>query len=269
MYVAEDAAALRYLLALVVGQGGYERCGVRGWALHKNVERGTGVALAERLPYLVAHGYLDRADVRPPTMTRPTWIYRINAAGAARVPGNRHEIPPLGQPGPGDRAVYIPPRSAEALAALCAAFSSTGGPEHIAGERGWRTMRDLHRLGQPDESGGTGYEPPAVGKDPWEGRDKGWEGPDAKEPWSPDGWASPEAELARPGWDPLHGEMASNEEPLTAFATADVAWLVKVGLAQRWVLHRKARGRLILYRVTPAGLAVFPLVWIDLPAHGR
>ncbi|HEX2094867.1 MAG TPA: hypothetical protein VHG28_20880, partial [Longimicrobiaceae bacterium] len=78
----KDEVALSYLCHLEGRGGGYERRGVRGWALTADVERETGEYLPERLPYLYSRGLLIHDDVRQPKRSRPVWVYRISEEGA-------------------------------------------------------------------------------------------------------------------------------------------------------------------------------------------
>jgi hypothetical protein len=264
---AQDAIALRCFQQLEASSAGYLRRGVRGWALREDIERITRVQLPERLPKLHHRGFLDREDVRAPSLSRPIWIYRITAAGVQLVGARTgractpvarlRETPDAGE------AIYIPPRSWRALLALREAVLDRRSGV-LNGEPGWRTMIQLteHLRAEEDD-----YEPrpsqeswgdPDAWKTGGEQRSAGWLG--ASE--SVD-------EILGNSWDPLRGEVPHGPEDDAAswFFPPDVLWLVRAGLAKQWWWSAPWRRRpLLLYRVTETGSSALPLDWHE-PRH--
>lgn len=236
----KDVVALSYLCRLEARGGGYEWRGVRGWALTADVERETGERLPERLPYLYSRGLLIHDDVRQPNRTLPLWIYRISEEGARFVAvregvAHRPRRPREHAPGERETAIYISPGSVVALRALRRAIEDPKPSPHFPGERGWRTAVELDALvpGAKDA-------PPEWKMDMELGDPDEWEDPP---PWR----AQPEC---RPPVKPY------------GFSTEDMLWLVRAGFAQKFGAEYKWRQRpVLLYRITPAGMAVIPLEW--------
>jgi hypothetical protein len=139
-------AILRFLLDLAERGGGYERRGVRGWVLSEDVAARTVLYVPERLPALARARLADREDVRAPGLNRPTWIYRINEAGAGRVreetTGAATPLPEPRDTGP-DPAVAIPIGCRRALLTLRAWRDLPGTPPAVPGETGWALTRAL------------------------------------------------------------------------------------------------------------------------------
>jgi hypothetical protein len=138
--------ALKFFRDVAVDRAGYQLRGVRGWAHINDVqEELSGSGFAEVLPRLTARGLLDHADVRAPSMVRPTWIYRITERGVqvadAHAPANHAPIPPprrvVAEP-----AVYAPDRQRGGLLLLRSAYDDPTVPVRFDG-RGWLSGREL------------------------------------------------------------------------------------------------------------------------------
>lgn len=138
--------ALRFFRHVAADRAGYQLRGVRGWAHITDVQDElSGSGFADVLPRLTARGLLDHADVRAPSMVRPTWIYRITARGVqvidAHAPAPHPPIPlprrPVAEP-----AVYAPFRQRGGLLLLRAAYDDPAVPIRFDG-RGWLSGREL------------------------------------------------------------------------------------------------------------------------------
>lgn len=293
-----DALALRHLAELDAGGGGYAYRGVRGWALREDVERAIGRSLTERLPKLRARGLLDREDVRAPNQPCAAYVYRVTERCLALLAQLEGITPhPLAQaralaPGKSEAAVYIPPRARAALDQLRRAASD---PRRLHfGETGWRTMRQLEAQANPPEP----PPPPAwsdsytrrspldgpVGED-WKPED--WDGEfdedqeldvpfDRYPPWlrkllnDPCDWRTDEDDAEDrnlPPWAPKRwrppppGSGGEGRERVSFWST-DLDWLVRPGYALRSAVTHPAGGRsLLVWRVTPAGMAAVALDW--------
>lgn len=268
METSPDEIALRYLRYLALREGGYTRRGVPGWALREDVERATGQRLPERLPVLHRRGLLDREDVRAPRLQRPVWIYRVNQAGADRVAEaaglpQRPVVRPLRlAERDTDAAIHVPAGSALALRELRRAMEMRAESPHLRGEPGWRNMDDLR-----EQIAGEGR-----AKRPWEplSRCEAWEGANEEEedaggpggePWMGN---SDRVDQIRggegEGWDGLYGDMPVASS-VRVPRPEDLEWLVRTGLAQRWIAHSPGRRGVPLYRITPLGGVAIPLEW--------
>jgi hypothetical protein len=227
---AQDVIALRCFQQLAASSAGYLRRGVRGWALREDIERITRVQLPERLPKLHHRGFLDREDVRAPSLSRPIWIYRITAAGTqlvgARAGRDWVPVAPLGDVRGADQAIYIPPRSWLALLALREAVLD---PQSglLDGEPGWRTMIQLTERLRFEE-------------DDYEQRpsQEWWGDPDAwmaGGEWRRVGWLGEfenMEEILGSSWDPLRGGCLTGQRmmrgagsfPQTFYGLSERAW---------------------------------------------
>lgn len=261
VFYEHDRIALRYLRYLALHGGGYERRGVRGWALRDDVEDAAGVWIPERLPYWHGYGLLDREDVRVPTHRRPVWIWRISQEGARVIAELEHlphrRVPPLSA-SVGDAAVHIPGYSLAALRELRRALEMRVVSPLLPGEPGWRTLPELkaQATGEEEEAGTDVWEPRRT-RDPLDGGEGGEE--PKREPWKSGDWVDELAEEAR-GWDPLQGD-TPDRWALPPFGAEDLGWLVRAGLAQRWSVKPAGKRVVALYRVTPLGGVVVPLEW--------
>jgi hypothetical protein len=272
MDTSPDAAALRYLRYLALREGGYTRRGVPGWALREDVERATRQRLPERLPRLHARGLLDRDDVRAPRLARPVWIYRVTRAGADLAAELAHlpRLPVLRPLRPAERAtdaaIHVPAGAAVALGELRRAMEMRAESPHLPGEPGWRTLEDL--AAQP--GGDTGTAPRRETRS----RREPWDGSAAEEddeqrtawgvPWAGDGGHAGREVHGDAGeaWDPPSGGTPRGPGGRTPLP-ADLAWLVRAGLAQRWMAHPSGRRAVPLYRATAPGCAAVTLEWRD------
>jgi hypothetical protein len=291
-----DALALRHLVELDAGCGGYACHGVRGWALREDVERAIRRSLTERLPKLHARGLLDRADVRAPHQPSAVYGYRVTArclALLARLEGiTPHPLAPARTLAPGERepAVYIPPRS---LAALNQLRRAACDPRCLHfGEPGWRTMRQLEAQANPPKppppewSDGYNWRGPfdgVVGEDwkpeEWGGafeEDQELDVPfDRYPPWprrllnDPRDWRTDEDDAEDrnlPPWVPKRWRRqptGHDDEPeRVGFWSTDIDWLVRPGYALRSAVTHPAGGRsIVVWRVTPEGVAALALDW--------
>ena len=267
-----DAVALRYLRYLALREGGYTRREVPGWAMREDVERATGLRLPERLPVLHGRGLLDREDVRASGLPRPAWIYRVTQAGADRVAAQA-DLPRRPIPGPQrlaerdtDAAIYVPAGAVLALRELRRAMEMRVESPHLPGEPGWRTMEELREQATGRQRTKRSWEP-GYRREPWkvvreeeveEARD------DTGEPWmGDDGWVDQIVREERAeGWDPLFGDPPLPSAP-SGPGPADLAWLVRAGLAQRWIADMAGRRGAALYRITALGGVAIPLEWRD------
>jgi hypothetical protein len=265
---AQDAIALRCFQQLEASSAGYLHRGVRGWALREDIERITRIQIPERLPKLHRRGFLDRKDVRAPGLTRPTWIYRLTAAGeqlvGARAGRACVPVAPLEEGLGADQAIYIPPRSWLALLALREAVLD---PQSglLDGEPGWRTMIQLTERLRSDEDD---YEPRPSRE--WWGDPDAWKtGEQVRSGWL-ETFENVD-EILGTSWDPLKGEMPHdpNDGSGNWFFPEDVQWLVRAGLAKQWSWSAPWRRRpVLLYRVTDVGSAAVPLDWRE-PGSGK
>lgn len=288
-----DALALRHLAELDAGGGGYPYRGVRGWALREDVERAIGRSLTERLPKLHARGLLDREDVRAANVPGAVFVYRVTGRClellARREGIEVHALAPAGERVPG-APVYIPARSHAGLEELRRA-SRDPRPHHF-GEPGWRTLRELEDQAnprrhepRPDPTWTDRYtdssDPDRIGED-W--KPEGWDGGfdddgelgtpfDALPPWlrgllnDPRDWRRPNEELEDKDLPPWVSKRwrpppPGSDDARVSFWSTDLDWLVRSGYAQRAaVTHPAGRRSVLVWRVTPAGLAVVGLDW--------
>lgn len=127
--------------------GGYELCGVRGWATAVDVGDATGAfGAGDDLRLAVQRGELIREDVSVPDAASPVWVYRITddaARAMADLAGEEHvPVEPAGEQI--GCSAYLRPGVAVALDALRHAFdNSTARRARIPGEPEWRTCREL------------------------------------------------------------------------------------------------------------------------------
>lgn len=138
-----------------MGERGYLRRGVRGWARREEVEGGTGVDLPGLLPLLRDRGLLDEERVEVPG-TRPVSLYRISGDGALRLAqqtgGEARVSEPRGLAHcDEDPAVYIPPGPFVALRLLRAElaeprYSTLRGDDLV----GWCTEGELWERLEPE-----------------------------------------------------------------------------------------------------------------------
>lgn len=271
-HVAErDAAAMRYLRYIALRDGGYRYCGALGWALREDVEEALGQKLPERLPRLHAQGYLTREDVRARGQTRPVWIYRITQLGADAV-GVRDRLPdrqiPSLEPSPAnlrDTAFYIPDRSWHVLLELRRAMERRAVSPHLPGEPGWISASDLRM--QLGGAGTSRWEVRSTETLQLEEENDGLHGEPWSDEWEPPasgGWSGQDrVEKYRDdfhGWDPLDGETPrSLVQP--GLLSADVEWLVRAELVQKWVVGGSRRRGVVLYRITNLGGVAIRLSW--------
>jgi len=286
-----DALALRHLAERDAGGGGYSVRGVRGWALREDVERAINRSLTERLPKLHTRGLLDREDVRAPHVPGAVYVYRVTERCMgllARREGITEHA--LAQPGEREAAVYIPPRALAALDQLRRAACDPR-PFHF-GESGWRTLRQLEAQANPQEP-----PPPPTWTDGYTGRS--WLDGPVGEDWKPEDWEGEfdeDAELGvpfdryplwmrkllndprdwltdeddaedqnLPPWVPKRWRPpppGSGDGERVSFWSIDLDWLVWPGYALRSaIIYPAGRRSLVVWRVTPAGLAAVALDW--------
>ncbi|HEV2150636.1 MAG TPA: hypothetical protein VGR37_24775 [Longimicrobiaceae bacterium] len=272
MTTERDSITLRYLRYLALREGGYVRRGVPGWALRQDIERETKLWIPERLSLLHQRGLLDREDVRAPRLKRPVWIYRINQLGADRA-ARELELPrrivlrPLRLAARDtDAAIYIPEGARLALRELRRAMDMRVESLYIADEPGWRSVEELRAQILGDKEEGQGWEPRSR-RGPREAAEEE-ENDEAelrcREPWMGEsaGWVDRAvAEGRGEGWDGLYGSMPLPPRERTP-GPDDLAWLVRAGLAQKWVVYPGRRG-VPIYRITALGGVAIPLEWRD------
>jgi hypothetical protein len=270
MEMSPDAVALRYLRYLVLREGGYTRLGVAGWALREDVERAIRLRLPERLPVLHGRGLLDREDVRAPGLSRPAWIYRVTQAGADHVAEQaalprRAVLRPL-RPAErdADAAIHIPAGAALALHGLRRAMEMRVESPFLPGETGWRTVLEL-RLQLGGEDRARPRWEPRTRRGAWEesdGVERGEAADPPAEPWMGDGdWMDRAVREEREeGWDALYGDTPLARAERTPWP-ADLEWLVRAGLAQKWIAHQPGRRAVPLYRITALGGVAIRLEW--------
>jgi hypothetical protein len=277
-----DALALRHLVDLAAGNGGYLCRGVRGWARLNEVEETVRTSLAGRLPQLVQRGFLDLHDARAPHQRGAVRMYRATDR-ASRVISNhfRQRYNCLSSPrelasGEEDAAFYFPPGAFVALEQLRNAIEDPT-PTHFA-QHGWRTFRELQAQSDPPA-------PPRPRS--WRGE----RGADRGEGWKPEGWVPgfDEDELlprlpdqyppmlrgllndpadwlgslgddAPPPWTPTRWRPGAGI-PIH-FTTEDLEWLAHQGLALKSTIPGRGR-RIPVWRVTAAGAVAIALDWVD------
>jgi hypothetical protein len=219
------AAVLTYLYRLARAGEGYERRGVRGWALIEDVRRETGLSLLDVFHGLRRRGLVDADDVTAFRGARSVCVYRITSTGTqllASAEGVRTITPlPPGGRGAADAAVYVSPNPLKALQQLRIAYSDPTDCRHLPGERGWRTEEELLRQVTAQF--------------------EAW-----LETLSGDEWSV--------------STKSAGDCPL--FDRSALPWLRSGGWAQSWGATPGSRRRpIILWRITPAGLAGRHLRW--------
>jgi hypothetical protein len=276
------ALALRYLVDLAAGVGGYLCRGVRGWARLEAIERTVRIPLAGRLPHLVQRGFLDLHDARAPHQRGAVRMYRATDRASPVIAnhfGQRyHWLSPPRELAleEKDAAFYIPSGALAALEQLRHAIEDPR-PTHFA-QHGWRTLRELQAQSEPPA-------PPRPRN--WRGE----RGDDRGEGWKPEGWVPgfDEDEVlprlpdqyppmlrgllndpadwrdslddhAPPPWAPARWRHEAGI-PIH-FTGEDLEWLAQQGLALKSTTPGRGR-RVPVWRVTAAGAVAIALDWID------
>lgn len=256
-----DALALACLRELALSGRGYFCLGAHGWALREDVERLIRRGIPERLPILYKRGSLMRRDVRPPAFTKPTWIFRINEAGARRaaelwgVPDV--QLPEVDARASHDSDIHIPAPSRRALELLRLAAHDPESRQ-VEGRGGWRTMSELLATTEMERDEFD------IHPDTWEPDPDGWRGQaGSDDAWRGEHWQPDFSTDSGPSWDPFHGGMPREFGPDDIrFDRADVHWLLSARLAElRRVSVPEQRRPVTFYRATEMGLSARLLDW--------
>jgi DNA-binding PadR family transcriptional regulator len=141
---------LRALLELAVGEGGYLRARVRGWARSADVAERIGRPIPERLPALHRLGLVDRRGVPGARGSRPVWLYRITQQGADRL-AERQDTPAarIAPPRPvasDEPRICLPRSCVDLLSALCELRGGPASAQREGGESGWALAIELQPL---------------------------------------------------------------------------------------------------------------------------
>ncbi|HEX2093104.1 MAG TPA: hypothetical protein VHG28_11905, partial [Longimicrobiaceae bacterium] len=141
---------LDYLRTEAQGGYGWRRRGVRGWRLYEEVEEALDTKIPEMLPALWRAGLVDRTRVEDPSRSAPVYLYRISAAGNARLTGEEGEdLPTLMSPvpeedDPEEGTTFVPVVEWETLSLLRRQAREQLGPVRW-GQHGWMTAREITR----------------------------------------------------------------------------------------------------------------------------
>ncbi|HEU0077712.1 MAG TPA: hypothetical protein VFQ76_08710, partial [Longimicrobiaceae bacterium] len=141
---------LDYLQTEAQGGYGWRRRGVRGWRLYEEVEEALDTKIPELLPALWRAGLVDRTLVEDPSRSAPVYLYRISAAGNARLAREQGEEPaPFMSPvpeedDPEEGTTLVPAVEWEALSLLRRQAREQLGLVRWE-QHGWMTAREITR----------------------------------------------------------------------------------------------------------------------------
>jgi hypothetical protein len=142
--LATRPGVLKFLAEYEQNEFGYELLGRRGWALPDDVADALGNSAKELLVQLAGRKALDRIDISTPGTAKPTWIYRINARGAAEVglPAPAELGPPSDPP---PLQTVLSDAQWMALQVLRDAKREASPTRFLPPEIGWRTAAEVTR----------------------------------------------------------------------------------------------------------------------------